>query len=98
MKKTQIEIKKTQREIIEEELASEGYVANVWAIKKRILRLGAIICEIRRDTKTPIYGVYGSMITNYSKQMKKINQKNFHYVMSDRCVLNKDGSITLIFN
>lgn len=93
-------MQKTQKQKVEEQLATYGYVTNFWAVKNYILRLGAIICDIRSElrasnSKNEIYGQYGSSITNYSPKEKKKNQKNFHYIMSDRCVLNKDGSITL---
>jgi len=41
--------KKTQRQIIEARLNRYGYVQNVWAFQNYILRLGAIIHDLRQD-------------------------------------------------
>lgn len=38
-----------QKERVLERLKQEGYVDNFWAIQNRMLRLGAIIHELKRD-------------------------------------------------
>ncbi len=42
-------MEKTQREKVVEKLEADGHVSNFWAIENYILRLGAIICQLRKD-------------------------------------------------
>ena len=40
---------KTQRQIVEEQLKKYGKVSRNWCLKRFISRLGAIICELKKD-------------------------------------------------
>lgn len=42
-------MKKTQREIVERLLVTEGSVSRNWALQNYITRLGAIICDLNKD-------------------------------------------------
>lgn len=49
----------TQREKVEKRIEAVGYVDNFWEIKNFILRLGAIICVLRKEGMN-LSGAYGS--------------------------------------
>ena len=76
-------------------LARHSYVTNFWAIENYILRLGAVIYRLRTYDGEQIIGVYGNKINNYTPREKLKNRKNYHYVLKDRCTLEKDGTVTL---
>jgi len=44
-----MEHKETQKAIVLAKLKKDGSVSNVWAINQRILRLAAIVCDIRAE-------------------------------------------------
>lgn len=50
--------KLTQRQVVINKLREEGKVENFWAYHNYILRLGAIICDLRADG-WEILGDYG---------------------------------------
>lgn len=39
----------TQKERVLDKLLAVGYISNFWAIENRILRLGAVIAELKED-------------------------------------------------
>lgn len=62
--------KNSQRKIIERKLKEQGYVDNVWAFNNYILRLGAIIHELRQDG--------WEIDTNYKNET---GHRNCHYIL-----------------
>lgn len=40
---------KTQKERVLEKLSRDGSISNFWAIENRILRLGAVIADLKND-------------------------------------------------
>lgn len=64
--------RKTQKERVKDRLADVGYVDNFWAIKNYILRLGAVIAELKREG----YKFY----TTWGEGSEK---KNYHYYSAD---------------
>lgn len=65
--------KKTQRQLVLNRLQETGTVDNFWAIQHYILRLGAIICELRKQGMT-IHGAFGKEIGK-----DRANWKNYYY-------------------
>jgi hypothetical protein len=63
--------KKTQEARVIERLRQDGEVTNFWAIHNYILRLGAIIFQLRKDGWF-IDGAYGT---------EPGDTKNFHYTL-----------------
>lgn len=82
----------TQEDKILKRLKDVGYVDNFWAVKNFILRLGGMVHYMELDN---LIRVYGNKITNYSPKDQQKNKKNFHYILKKRCVVNKDGTVTL---
>jgi len=69
---------KTQEEIVLDRLLEKGEVDNFWAISNYILRLGAIICQLRKKGYV-IEGIFG-------KERGKDKQfwKNYYYILKPR--------------
>jgi len=67
--------KQTQRRRVEERLLQERKVDNFWAIQNYILRLGAIIFELRHDGWV-IDGAFGKAL-GYEKPL----WKNWYYIL-----------------
>ncbi len=68
--------KKTQKEIVLEKLETEGCVDNFWAFRNYILRLGAIVHDLRQEgynIETEYKGTEG--------------RKNCHYYLKTRNTL-----------
>lgn len=62
---------KTQIQIIKEKLLTEGEVTNVWAVRNYILRLSAIIYDLRNEGMT----IHGEYLTN----KRGLKTKTFRY-------------------
>ena len=64
----------TQEQRVKERIKEMGYVDNFWAIDNYILRLGAIVCELRK----------AGMVLNgaFGREMGKDKPlwKNYYYV------------------
>lgn len=41
--------RKSQQDVVIDKLTLDGHVSNFWAIENYILRLGAIICQLRKQ-------------------------------------------------
>lgn len=82
----------THEDKVLKRLKEVGYVDNVWAVNNRILRLGAIICDLYMPE---LVRTFGRNITNYTPKEKIRNKMNYHYILKKRCVENKDGTVTL---
>lgn len=63
-------MKKTQKQVVLEKLEKEGEVTNFWAFNNYILRLGAIIHELRKEGK--------QIITKYDGRS---GHKNCRYIL-----------------
>ena len=63
----------TQLQRVKERITEVGYVDNFWAISNYILRLGAIIHELRRDGMI-LNGAFGKEL-GYERPL----WKNFYY-------------------
>ena len=63
----------TQKEKVKNRIRKVGYVDNFWAIENYILRLGAIICDLRKNGMS-FSGAFG-------KELGKERRvwKNFYY-------------------
>jgi len=64
----------TQKERVIEKLNRDGQVDNFWAINNYILRLGAIIFELKREGRK-FNGYFGKQL-GYNKSV----WKNFYYI------------------
>ena len=64
-----------QREIVEKRISEVGYVDNFWAMQNYILRLGAIMCQLKKS------GVRFS--GDYGKALGKDKEfwKNYYYTI-----------------
>ena len=68
-------MKKTQLQIVRERLEKYGYVDNFWAIKNYILRLGAVVYDLRQEG-LEIEGAFGKALGK-----KRPNWKNYYYLL-----------------
>lgn len=82
-------MKKTQEQIVKETLAHNGYVTNFWAIQNYILRLGAIIHELRKQG-IDITSAYGSHIRGSDPKDKK----NCYYMLTRYVTRHPDNTYT----
>lgn len=82
-------MKKSQEQIVKETLAQHGFVTNFWAINNYILRLGAIIHELRKQGYK-IVSAYGSHVRGSNPK----NKKNCYYMLEHRVTLNSDETYT----
>lgn len=71
--------KKSQQLLVIQRIREYGYVDNFWAIQNYILRLGAIICRLRKDGYN-IEGDYGCNLNSSSKTMRR----NFYYFLPSK--------------
>lgn len=83
----------TQEDKVKYILKTYGVINNFWAIENKILRLGAIIKNLR-DDGINIEGVWGEKINNYTPSQRKTNKKNFHYILTEYCKYNDDKTVT----
>ena len=79
----------TQEEIVAAKLLKDGYVDNFWAIKNHILRLGAVIYNIRNNPQISLQidGMFGDKVATLSPRERVKNKKNFYYFL----VVKKNG-------
>jgi hypothetical protein len=66
----------TQREWVEKELREKGEIDNVYCVQNFVLRLGAIICQLRKDG----WAIDGAFIPG---------TKNYRYKLSSAPALPK---------
>jgi hypothetical protein len=72
--------KKTQKQIVVEKIERDGYVDNFWAISNRMLRLGAIIADLKKDGY--------KFATGWGKDSQR---KNYHYYSLAHCEMTLFG-------
>lgn len=82
-------MKKTQEQIVKEMLARCGFVTNFWAIENYILRLGAIIHELRKQG-IDITSAYGSHVRGSSPKDKK----NCYYMLTRYVTKHEDNTFS----
>ncbi len=71
--------KLSQEEIVLNRIAEVGYVDNFWAIENRILRLGAVIYDLRKNQQAgDLICIFGRDIENLHRKYKK----NYYYINS----------------
>lgn len=71
-------MKKTQKEIVLNQLYKKGYVSNFWAMQNYILRLGDIIFKLRMEECLEIEGGYAKSIKNFPTK----EEKNWVYILA----------------
>lgn len=91
----------SQKELVLQKLENDGYVDNFWAIKNHILRLGAVIYDIRNDADTkdlPLARALGTecgyRFAHLSPQQRKSQKKNWHYFDIDRAQMDNAGLLS----
>ena len=82
-------MKQSQEQQVKEMLGKYGYVTNFWAIHNYILRLGAIIKNLR-DDGLEIEGMFGAKLNGAPKS----HDKNFYYFTKRSVYLDKNGKWT----
>jgi hypothetical protein len=72
----------TQRQKVQVQL-NKGGVNNFWAIQNNILRLGAVIFELRQNLTDAfvIDGCFGSELKGRTEEFKKKNRRNYFYFL-----------------
>lgn len=79
----------TQEQQVKEMLGKYGYVTNFWAIQNYILRLGAIIKNLR-DDGIEIEGMFGAKLNGTPRS----HAKNFYYFTKRSVYKDKNGKWT----
>lgn len=82
-------MKKTQEQTVKEALAQHGFVTNLWAIENYILRLGAIIHELRKQG----IDITSAMGSNIRGTMRH-NNKNCYYMLTRYVTKHPDNTYT----
>lgn len=71
----------TQREKVIARLQDRGQVDNFWAIGHNILRLGAIMCQLKKEG-WHFSGAFGEQLKKGPK-----NRKNYYYLLNGQLSL-----------
>jgi hypothetical protein len=69
--------KETQIDFVKRIILTHGFITNFFAIENHILRLGAIVCELRKDGMD-ITSAYGAHVGGSNPKHKK----NYYYMMT----------------
>ena len=80
-------MKKSQKQIVWEQMSKKGYVSRNWCLSRYISRLSAIMNQLKFEGIIAD-GHWGRKITN--KQ-----DNDYYYVLPDFKMENKDGTVTL---
>lgn len=70
--------KPSQKDRVIEKLRRDGEVDNFWAIENKILRLGAIMYELR-DEGWEFHGMYGK-----ERRYERALWKNYYYILGEK--------------
>jgi hypothetical protein len=74
---------KTQEQKVRDRILEVGYVDNFWAIDNYILRLGAIVCQLRKSG-IDIVGSFGKSLGKEERL-----HKNYYYFVKGYSPVNK---------
>lgn len=84
----------TQADKVFATLDKQGYINNLQAFKMYILRLGAVIYDMK-CLGFKIEGCYGKHISNLSPKMRDKYKKVYFYFRQDNIKKDNNGEITL---